>query len=109
MNDKWPTQPWAMTLGIGKVQLVDDTGTVQTGAVKTLGIRDARCHADGQAVWFRQQPRPRGSDVIFGALGGQRTKVFALADQPPAEPDEEPAVWRVPAIRPRRPPGAARQ
>ncbi len=77
MNDKWPTQPWAMTLGIGKVQLVDDTGTVQTAQLQLSAaeIRDATPMVkhfgfDGNA--------PAGSDVIFGALGGQRTKVFGL-------------------------------
>ena len=78
MNDKWPTQPWAMTLGIGKVQLVDDTGTVQTAQLKLSASETRDATPIAKQFGFDSSPPP-GSDVIFGALGGQRTKVFALA------------------------------
>jgi phage gp45-like len=67
-----------MTLGIGKVQLIDDTGTVQTAQVKLSASETRDATPMAKQFGFDSSPPP-GSDVIFGALSGQRTKVFALA------------------------------
>ena len=77
MTDKWPTQPWAMTFGIGKVQLVDDTGTAQTAQLQ-LSASETRDATPYVKHFGFDSNAPPGSDVIFGALGGQRTKVFAI-------------------------------
>lgn len=77
MSGTWPTQPWAMTLGIGKVQLVDDTGSAQTAQLQLSASETRDATPMVKHFGFDSSPPP-GSDVIFGAIGGQRTKVFAL-------------------------------
>ena len=77
MNDGWPTSPWQMTLGIGKVKLVDDTGTVQVAQLQ-LSASETRDATPMVKHFGFDSSAPPGSDVIFGALGGQRTKVFGI-------------------------------
>lgn len=77
MNDAWPTQPWQMTFGVGKVQMVDDTGSAQVAQLQLTASETRDATPMLKHFGFDSSPPP-GSDVIFGALGGQRTKVFGL-------------------------------
>ena len=74
---EWPTSPWQITLGIGKVQLVDDTGSIQTAQLR-LSASETRDATPMVKHFGFDSNAPAGTDVIFGAIGGQRTKVFGL-------------------------------
>ena len=67
-----------LILGVGKVVLIDDTGTVQKGQVR-LSVSEVR---DGMAIpnqFGFQSSAPKDSEVVYAAFDSERSKAVVLA------------------------------
>ena len=73
-DDAWRQH---LAMGIGKLQLVDDTGTIQTAQVQ-LSASETRDATPVMQNFGFQSSAPADSDVIFASLDAQRGKVAVI-------------------------------
>ena len=66
-----------LAMGIGKVVLVNDGGTIQTAQVQLSASETRDATPMLQNFGFQSNP-PAGSDVIFASLDAQRSKVAVI-------------------------------